>query len=229
MEITVKLHVDEKEVYRHLGFGNVTPSEPDVANIKKAIVLLEESVRVRFNYARFSLHENEKGEAAMKGLSLSFSAIQKHLAGCGECILMGVSLGKQTDMLVRSVQALDMARAVLIDAAASVLIDQYADFIEEGIRQDLQKEALFLTGRFSPGYGDFPLSVQNDILWLISAEKQIGIGQTKDGMLIPAKSITAVMGISKTDKKGYLAACDDCSMKERCQRRKEGVLCGKIL
>ncbi len=229
MEISVKLQVDEKEVYRHLGFGNVTPSEPDVANIKKAIVLLEESVRVRFNYARFSLFENENGEIAMKGVALGFSAVQKHLVGCNECILMGVSLGKKIDMLLRSVQVLDMAKAVLIDAAASVLIEQYADYIEENLRKEMQKESLFLTGRFSPGYGDFPLSVQKDILWLISAEKQIGMGQTQDGMLIPAKSITAVLGISKTDKKGYLAACDECSMKETCQRRKEGVLCGKIL
>ncbi len=229
MEISVKLQVDEKEVYRHLGFGDAVPSKTDVAGIKDAILRLQESVRARFAYARFSLFENENGELAMKGVSLGFPAIQRHLVGCNECILMGVSLGKQTDMLLRSVQVLDMAKAVLIDAAASVLIEQYADYIEENLRKDVQKEALFLTGRFSPGYGDFPLSVQKDILWLISAEKQIGMGQTKDGMLIPAKSITAVLGISKTDKKGYLAACDECSMKEKCQRRKEGVLCGKIL
>ena len=51
--------------------------------------------------------------------------------------------------------------------------------------------------RFSPGYGDFDLKYQKDILEYLDANKKIGISLTDSLMMIPTKSITAIIGIKR--------------------------------
>ena len=54
----------------------------------------------------------------------------------------------------------------------------------------------FLTPPFSPGYGDWSLAAQDRVLDLLQAPKRIGLTLTEGGMLVPEKSITALVGIS---------------------------------
>ena len=50
--------------------------------------------------------------------------------------------------------------------------------------------------RFSPGYGDWPLEDQLDMIRLTEAYK-IGLSLSTSLMLIPRKSITAIIGLYK--------------------------------
>ena len=52
-----------------------------------------------------------------------------------------------------------------------------------------------LTGRFSPGFGDFELKWQRDVLDFLRADNLIGIKLGKNYVMTPRKSVTAIMGV----------------------------------
>jgi len=87
----------------------------------------------------------------------------------------------------------------------------------------------FTTPRFSPGYGDWPITEQSRIIRLLDGQRQIGLNVTKDSLMVPRKSITAVIGISDHPVKGCLATCDECVLRDKCLLKKEGKFCGDKL
>ena len=117
-----------------------------------------------------------------------------------------------------------MAKAVIIDCGASVLIEQLADEFQAEINV-----GPFTTPRFSPGYGDWSITEQARIIRLLDGQRQIGLNVTKDSLMIPRKSITAVIGIADHPVKGCLATCTECVLKDKCELRKEGKFCGDKL
>jgi hypothetical protein len=44
--------------------------------------------------------------------------------------------------------------------------------------------------------------------------------------MIPRKSITAIIGISDKPVSGYLAVCSECALRDKCELRKTGRICG---
>lgn len=85
---------------------------------------------------------------------------------------------------------------------------------------------MYMTSRFSPGYGDYPLTEQSRIIGYLDAQRQIGLHVTSDSLMIPGKSITALIGIADHPVTGRLATCNECVLKEKCTLRKEGKFCG---
>jgi len=52
-----------------------------------------------------------------------------------------------------------------------------------------------LARRFSPGYGDLPLSIQPQMISATNANKYLHISVNESLLMIPQKSITAIIGI----------------------------------
>jgi 5-methyltetrahydrofolate--homocysteine methyltransferase len=103
------------------------------------------------------------------------------------------TLGHQTDRLISTAGVTDVANELYFDALANAAIEQVCDKTEKIILSAYP--AYKNTMRFSPGYGDFPLSLQSEILTFLNAEKLIGV--TNSSMMKPLKSVTAVMGLVK--------------------------------
>ena len=104
-------------------------------------------------------------------------SIQKHLEGCMQAAVMAVTLGAGIDGLLRREQVRDMASAVVIDCGASLYIEEACDIFAEVIRTET---GLFTTSRFSPGYGDYPLYCQEDVLRYVDGQRKIGINITSN-------------------------------------------------
>lgn len=151
--------------------------------------------------------------------------IARHLEGCGTCVLLACTLGAGVDAAQRAANATDMAYAVVLDALASVLAEQIADAAEKTLREQARREGLFLTGRFSPGYGDYPIGLQNELLRFVDAPRQIGLCATSTHLLTPRKSITAVLGLAGHPVTGRRAGCAHCALRAHCAYRKEGKTC----
>ena len=152
------------------------------------------------------------------------SAIKKHLEECTDMVVMAVTLGAGVDRLIRMRQIRDMAEAVFLDSGASVLAEQCADILEAEIRA---KAGGFMTGRYSPGYGDFPIEMQKQLIKAVDGPKNIGLTANESCILIPRKSITAIMGIADHPVTGYRATCDECTIRNNCRLRAEGTPCYK--
>lgn len=151
--------------------------------------------------------------------------IRRHLAGCDGCVLLACTLGAGVDACLRTANASDLAFAVVLDALASVLAEQMAEAAEQALRAQQQARGRFLTGRFSPGYGDYPIDVQNRLLDLLDAPRSIGLCATPTHLLTPRKSVTAVLGTADHPVTGRRAGCAHCALRERCAYRKEGKTC----
>ena len=66
--------------------------------------------------------------------------------------------------------------------------------------------------RFSPGYGDFDISYQKNIFSCLNSEKYIGLTLTDSMLMVPSKSVTAVVGLTE-DKQEHKNKCDMCENK----------------
>ena len=81
------------------------------------------------------------------------SDIRRHLAGCTEAVLLAVTLGPGADAQIRRAGVGDVAAGAASDALASVLAEQAAEAAEARLRALAAAEGMYLTGRYSPGYG----------------------------------------------------------------------------
>ncbi len=150
--------------------------------------------------------------------------ISEHLAGCSEVVLFCATLGAGIDRLLRVSQVTDMSRAVVIDALSSVAIEQVCASFDRLLAEQFPEK--YQTFRFSPGYGDYPLSLQKLFLTELDAPKKIGLATNDNYLLIPTKSVTAVLGLSDEELPKRRRGCASCNMKETCQYRKRGDHCG---
>ena len=86
--------------------------------------------------------------------------MERHLAGCPEAVLLAMTLGPGVDAQIKRAGIGDVAAQAATDALASTLAEQVCDQAEEKLRALAREENLYLTGRYSPGYGDWPITVQ---------------------------------------------------------------------
>ncbi len=186
--------------------------------MEEAEAMLFEAARPAFAYALL-----DAGELEVRGESLA-----KHLEGCDRLVLMAVTLGPEVDELISETQSSKIALSVVIDCGASVMAEMAANLAEEQIREELAADAapVFMTVRFSPGYGDSPLEMQTQVLDILDAEHQLGITLSKGFMMSPSKSITAIMGLADHPVTGRLATCAECVLRDKCPLVKEGKRCG---
>ena len=154
----------------------------------------------------------------LEGTSLTpqGSAVRAMLSPCAEAVLMAGTLGAQSERLLLRMQAQDASRALLLDAVLSAGIEAVMDAQEDALRSQIEKEGLYLTDRFSPGYGDMPMAQTREICEVLDAQRRIGLTLSKSGIMIPRKSVTAIMGISRTPVKRRPCGCASCERRATC-------------
>lgn len=216
MVFTHPLQIHKQQYARRLRLGGEADAGT-LAAMAACAAEVEKASAPRWAFARYALGQNLT--LAGTGLSLPGKDIRRHLEGCEGCVLLGVTLGREVDRLVRAAAATDVAREVMLDAAASVLVEQYANEAEALARARVKPE--YLTKRFSPGYGDLPLALQPELVRLLDGPKAIGLTVGGGGMLAPLKSITAILGVAGHPVTGHLAGCDGCANQNRCDEQEE--------
>jgi 5-methyltetrahydrofolate--homocysteine methyltransferase len=150
--------------------------------------------------------------------------IVNHLDGCEKAILMCATLGAEIDKLIRISQISDMAKAVVLDSFSSVAIEQVCSKVDELLAE--KYDGMNMTFRFSPGYGDYPIELQKDFLRILDAPRKIGLTTNENYLLMPTKSVTAVLGLSKSPIERKKRGCAICNMRGKCQFRRNGEHCG---
>ncbi|MDR0804688.1 MAG: hypothetical protein LBN42_02760 [Oscillospiraceae bacterium] len=117
--------------------------------------------------------------------------IAEHTANSTRYAVMAVTLGLQIDRAISAEP--DTSVKLAMDALCSDIAEQYANICEADIKRVVG--AAKYTTRFSAGYGDFPLTAQTRILQMLNAAKTLGITLNADYLMLPRKSITAIIGI----------------------------------
>ena len=216
------LQIDE--VLRYMG----TPpdrAEPAIRKLAEGCAReLLGVVRPRWAARTFELTPEEGGVRLSSGLLLPGEDLKRHLAGCRRAVLFCATLSAQADALIRRAESGDMLRALALDSCATAAVEQLCDQIELELQR--QFPGCFFPCRYSPGYGDLPLTLQSSLLALLDAPRQVGLCASASHILTPRKSVTAILGVADHPIQASVRSCLGCPAHDGCQYRKSGGHCG---
>lgn len=116
----------------------------------------------------------------------------KNLKGCKSAFVFAATAGQSVDRSFKRFGLSSKAEGMIFSCIASSGVECWCDYVN-----DVLAEKYKLRPRFSPGYGDVPLSVQPEILDFVDAGRKIGISLTESFMMVPVKSVTAIIGIEE--------------------------------
>lgn len=222
----INFDIPYEEVLRYLGY-NEQEIEPEMKKmIEECSTLVMKNTSTRYVYSIVDIAFFDYGiNITGTNLFLLGKSISRHLKECKKCILFAATLGPQIEKLMMQTMAKSPAKAVIMDACATAAIENICDVLENKIRYMYKLKGDDITSRFSPGYDDFPLQTQPLILSVLDTQKRIGLTVTHDNILIPRKSVTAVMGIIEKGTYVRRQLCTGCDKYDTCTFRKEGKSC----
>lgn len=207
--------LNRNEAIRYLGGAGIQMNDQMEVLMDECEKMVLEKAAPKFLYIELDL----PCDTIMGGRDIA-----NHLDGCEKAILMCATLGAEIDKLIRINQISDMAKAVVLDSFSSVAVEQVCNRVDEIIAE--KYAGYNMTFRFSPGYGDYPISLQQDFLRMLDAPRKIGLTTNDNYLLMPTKSVTAVLGLSKNPIERKKRGCAICNMRGKCRFRKNGEHCG---
>lgn len=207
--------IDSAEALRYLGHRGA-PDGALLAQIEALSGSLMQTAKPRLVWRRLPLTEEN-------GYLLAGQDLRNLLRESTDIVLFAATLGAEAELLLRRAQLRDMAEAVILDACAGCAIENVCD----NFCADLSEEVApaYLTDRFSPGYGDLPLSHQRVLFDALNVTRRIGVTLTESGLMLPQKSVTAILGVAPTPQPRRDGRCAACAMYDTCTFRKEGTPC----
>ena len=211
----IQLHsIPLREVLHYLGWRGTPVDEQTLSGIREMTQLALRELQPRVVYVRRKILES----GALEGTVLTprGDAVQSMLLPCKEAIVLAGTLGAQSERLLLRIQSQDSAKALLLDAVLSAGIESLMDAQEDVLRKQLEASGLYLTDRFSPGYGDMPMRQTREICEVLDAQRRISLTVSDRGIMIPRKSVTAIMGISEIPVARRPKGCDACDKRETC-------------
>lgn len=213
------MDIRTKEAVRYLGYGKTAVDEKTLLMIQESFEELGRISEPKCVYRIFTLSDVGEDELQICNMKIKSKSLHKNLKGCKQVVLFGTTLGITVDRQIRTYEFTDMARAVVMQACAAASLEEYCDKMQERIAQELAEENLYLRPRFSPGYGDFSILHQREILTMLEASKRIGLAMTEGYMLTPTKSVTALIGVSDVKEPCHRKGCEECAKTDCAYRR----------
>lgn len=199
----------EKEILRYAGCRDEAPEA--VALIRDCIDEIREGLTYKVCYAELSLDLSD-GMCDFGHFVLNSEKLFKNLSGCERAVIFAATVGVQIDRIIAKYGRISPARALIFQAIGAERIEALCDSF---CNETAQKYNMSTRPRFSPGYGDLPLSAQRDIFALLAPEKKLGLTLNDSLLMSPSKSVTAVFGLceGKNKIKTY-NKCSACNMRD---------------
>jgi hypothetical protein len=170
--------------------------KPLSAAIKGAIAKAYTLIEGKGIYSTFSLSglDGDIVKGPQTGDLFHGAHMVKLLAGCSRATLLACTIGPKLEAEVERLQkAGEITDAFALEMTGGWMADYMADRVDERVEHEIKREGYGRTMRFSPGYGDWTLDNQPQVLLLAEATR-IGITLTETNIMIPRKSVSAVIG-----------------------------------
>lgn len=213
------MEINRREVYRYLGYKGSAPDDQAAQLVEESIRELSKAATPKFFHRTFPLHLKPDNRIDFTCFQAESKNLSKNLADCTQVILFVATLGAGVDLLIKRYHTVSMSKAVVLQAAAAAMIESFCDDKNQWLRQEFLKDGYYLRPRFSPGYGDFPLECQRDIIGVLEAGKRVGVTLTDSCLMVPTKSVTAVIGAGKKEHRCEIKGCEVCTKTDCIYRR----------
>lgn len=128
----------------------------------------------------------------MDAIHSASRSLRERLHGCASAVVFAATIGTEIEEHGRVLaEQGDLTRSLLLDAYGSSAAIALGLAMESTAAEMLAP--LQTTKRHAPGYADFELEAQAPLMRLVDAGR-IGITLTEDSLMLPAKSISGVIG-----------------------------------
>lgn len=188
---------DYLEAARYIGYSKIRlPDDTIMQMIKEACEKLMEVIKPQAIFEEFDLSfesQNEKNIISFADVCFESKDLARNLQNCDKIYLLACTIGPQVDSIIRREQTLNAAMAAILQGAGAMFIEKLVDLSNMQIKMDAQKNGRITKPRYSPGYGDVPLSCQKDFFRLLPCTR-IGLTLMDTLIMAPEKSVTAYIG-----------------------------------
>lgn len=189
----MKIGIDKKTALTFMGIrGEPAPEVEGL--LEECIGLVAPKLSPRYVLEVFPA-ETAGGGVNIGGVFFISRCLSAHLRGAEAAAVLAATVGSEVDMLINRYAKTDVARAYCVSACGSAAIEALCDHASAELAAG-RPEALVVS-RFSPGYGDLALECQKDIMRITRCGPRIGLTLTDSLILVPSKSVTAIIGIKK--------------------------------
>ncbi len=190
---------DVREIRRYIRAGKDTSDTLD-AIIDRASERIYMSSVPRVCYTVLPLRLENGCDIYIGELYMQSKSLYKRLFGCFEACIFAASVGCEADRVIRADSASSALAGLCADAAGSAAIEDVCDDFCLYLSDESAKRDCITTERFSCGYGDLSIDHQKDIAEMLNTKKHIGATLSSGVMMTPTKTVTAIVGIKKTEK-----------------------------
>ena len=139
--------------------------------------------------------------------------LAQRLIGCEKVVLFAATVGLELDRLIVRYGHLSPAKGLMLQALGAERVEALCDTFNEEIKAQYGSTQ----PRFSPGYGDLPLTAQRELFSMLECPKRIGLFLNESLLMSPTKSVTAIIGIG--GEACAAAGCKACGKRDCTFRR----------
>ena len=216
----MKVTAPYQEGCRYLGYKKGAQPDPETERLIRACTArVEQAAEPRTVSTVLPLTFCEGNTMELGPIRVKSAALHRNLLGCEEVILFAATLGLEVDRLIARAGAGRVAEGAIYQAAGAALIEEVCDTANAALRQESLAEGWYLRPRFSPGSGDVPIPCQPEIARLLRTPERIGLTVTDSMLLLPIKSVTAVIGRSRQAIACHRQGCEACGKTDCAFRR----------
>lgn len=183
------LSVNKREAMRYLGVKGEDTTIDNLINECQAELFKIASPKAAYILTDITVDNNIVDFGFMKVHSEKLS---KNLQDCNQAYVFCATLGIAVDRYFERQSKISQAKAMVFSAVSSSLIESFCDYLNAELIKGKDSRP-----RFSCGYGDFCLEHQADILRVLEADKRLGVCLTNSYMMVPVKTVTAIIGIRR--------------------------------
>lgn len=186
---------DEKEILRYAMLPSFAPA-PEELPLQECLKAAKGAAQCRAVWRRYPLTRD--GDTLDLGFARTDSRdLKQHLEGCTEILLFACTAGAETDRRIARAKLQSPAKGLLMHAIGAQQVEGGCDLLCRRLAEQFPDRRL--TDRFSPGYGDLPLSMQRDVMAALDCGRTVGITLTESLLMTPSKSVTAIIGMKARD------------------------------
>lgn len=209
-----EIKIDKREVLRYLGYGKNQADDAVSEKIDAITEQMKECLSLRACYEKYPLIMMDD-VLCFGSIKTTSADLKRNLLECTDVLVFCATIGIDADRIITKCGVTSPADMVIAQSVGATFIEAWCDILCDRFSK-MEGEAL--KPRFSPGYGDFPLHFQKEILNMLDAQRKIGVTLTESLLMIPSKSVSAIVGIGG-ENRHEKGGCKNCDNKDCLYRR----------
>lgn len=186
------------QVYARMGFKPRRAEIPvSMRNLVEDVLQLgRKLVRPRAIFRHCGIVQmHQDGIELEDGWRITSVKVRSWMEDCHSLYAAAVTLGPDLDRRVLELSSGgDVTRAFLLNAYGAEAAEALMESLDAHLAKLESQRGFSTIKRYSPGYGDWRISAQKELLDHLGADR-IGIQLTDSFLMIPEKSVSAIIGV----------------------------------